>query len=94
MWRHRGSLGRAQALADLQADATLDSVFLRFAGPYSVKTVLAKSQKEADERAGVSAVEHPGRTPPTRLSPSNGRRRRKFVSAPKLVPTLEAAYEQ
>ncbi|MCY2987853.1 MAG: hypothetical protein NTY19_08335, partial [Planctomycetota bacterium] len=61
--------GRAQALADLQADATLDSVFLRFAGPYSVKTVLAKAQKEADERAGVSecggasAVEHPGRKP-------------------------------
>lgn len=55
--------GRAQALADLQTDATLDSIFLRFAGPYSVKTVFAKVQKEADERAGVSAVEHPGRKP-------------------------------
>jgi len=47
--------GRTRALAELQADATLDAIFVRFAGPYSAKTVRATVQKEAEERAGASA---------------------------------------
>lgn len=54
--------GRGKVIAELQAEPSLERIFMRFAGPRSFKTVLAETQAWADARDGVTvAKERKGR---------------------------------
>jgi len=48
--------GRGKVLAEVQAEPSLESLFARFAGPRSFKTVLAETQAWADARDGVTTI--------------------------------------
>lgn len=53
--------GRARVVAELQAEPSLDTVFVRFAGPRSFQAVLAETQRQADARDGVETKRHTSR---------------------------------
>lgn len=55
--------GRPRALLALESDGSFQAVLDRFAGPYAFKAVLARTQGEADRRAGVAPGPHPRSEP-------------------------------
>ncbi len=49
--------GRGKVIAEVQAEPSLESLFARFAGPRSFKTVLVETQTWADARDGVAGAQ-------------------------------------